>query len=68
MATLFGRNGLNDQAKKARQVIYEQGPKIGEEQVVAMAHLQAGVEAVFLDDHEELYHYREALKFKNKKK
>jgi len=67
LATLFGRNGLNDQAKKARQVIYEQGPKIGEEQVVAMAHLQAGVEAVFLDDHEELYHYREALKFKNEK-
>lgn len=65
LATLLGRNGLYAEAHKARKVVYELGPKINEEQVVAMAHLQAAIEANFNDKHDELYHYRNAIKFRN---
>ena len=65
LATLLGNNGLYDEAANTRKVIYELGPKIGEEQVVAMAHLQAALDANFSEKHNELFHYRNALTLKN---
>lgn len=67
LATLLGRNGLFEEARKERRIIYTLGPKIGEEQVVAMAHLQAGIESAFngAGEEEELYHLRNAVSIKN---
>lgn len=62
LSTLLSKNGLFDEAEQERKIIYEIGPKIGQFQVVAMAHLRAALDAGFLEKpKEELYHIREAL-------
>ncbi|SFS40467.1 sensor histidine kinase [Lutibacter maritimus] len=67
LSTLFSINGLFDEAEQERELIYEIGSKIGEYQVVAMAHISAVLDARFLEKPDkELYHIRKALINNNK--
>jgi signal transduction histidine kinase len=66
LSQLYSRNGLYDQAKAARQEVFEKGRDLGEYQVVAVARLGACTEAYLQGDaQEELSQIRMALAERN---
>ncbi|WP_299671799.1 sensor histidine kinase [uncultured Polaribacter sp.] len=66
LSTLYGRNGLYEKAAEERIPIYNLGSLIKEHQVVSMAHLQAVIDAMKLNEPDkQLHHIRKALSLKN---
>jgi len=62
LSTLFSKNGLYDEAEKARHPIYKLGKYIKEKQVVAMAHIRAAIDASLNNNlQQELLHTQLAL-------
>ncbi|MEE9348824.1 MAG: histidine kinase [Flavobacteriaceae bacterium] len=63
LSSLYSDNGLFQEAAKKRTLIYSLAPKIGQEQVAAMAHIKAAMDAQFLEQPKEaLDHIKAALK------
>ena len=62
LSSLLSQNSLYEEATKERSIIFDLETKIKEKQIVAMAHLQASLDARRLENtKDELYHINKAL-------
>ena len=67
LATLFGNNGLYNEADRARAVIFEKGVGLDVPQILAIAHTTAGIEKDYQGlVEEQLAHLRLAEKYSRK--